>query len=111
MTAEPWCRVRVVGPAGVDLVTVVLGGAGPPGWDVVDRVARLALLASRLGGRVVVVAASPELRALLALAALGVEVEGEPELGEQPLGVEERQEELHPGDAAPDHLQHLDGPR
>ncbi len=110
MTAEPWCRVRVAGPDGRALATVTLVGSGPPALGAVDRVARLALLAGRLGGRAVVEAASPELRTLLALAALGVEVEGEPECGEQPLGLEERQEEIHPGDPAPHHLQHLDGP-
>lgn len=102
--------MRVTGPDGGALATVALAGAGPPTLGAVDLVARLALLAGRLGGRVVVEAASPELRTLLALAALGVEVEGQPELGEQPLGLEEGQEEVHAGDPAPDHLQHLDGP-
>ena len=77
-----------------------LGGPGLPDLGAVDDVARLALLAGRLGGRIVLSDVSPAMRSLLELAGLGVEVEGEAEGGEEPLGVEEGQEELHPGDLA-----------
>ncbi len=63
-----------------------------------DDVARLALLAGRLGGGIVLTEVSPALRTLLELAGLRVEVEGQAELGEEPLGVQEGQEEGHPGD-------------
>jgi len=48
-----------------------------------------------------VVDASSEMAELLALAALPVEVQRQPEGGEEALGVEEVEEEVHPGDPAP----------
>ena len=63
-----------------------------------DGIARLALAAGRLGGAMSLAQVSPALRSLLDLAGLTVEVEGEAESGEEPLGVEKGQEELHPGD-------------
>jgi hypothetical protein len=69
----------------------------------VDALARLALTARRMGARLVVRNASPELRALLDLAglvmrrdgsdgALVLELEREAELGEQAVGVQEERE-------------------
>jgi hypothetical protein len=93
-----WCEVTVVGPDGADLVRRFLEGPGDPDLEAVDEVARLALLAGRLGSHLVLAEVSPALRALLHLTGLCVEVEGQSKLGEQPLGVQERQEERHAGD-------------
>ncbi len=71
--------------------------------ETVDALARLALTARRMGARLVVRNASADLRALLDLAGLVVrgdgsggvlvlELEGQAELGEQPVGVEEERE-------------------
>jgi hypothetical protein len=95
-----WCRVQIVGAEHTTLASRQLGGPGFPDIGAVDDVARLALLARRLGGRIVLSDVSPELRSLLELAGLRVEVEREAERREEPLGVEEGQEELHPGDLA-----------
>ncbi len=95
-----WCRVRIVVAGRTALVCHELGGPGLPDLGAVDEVARLALLAGRLGGRIILSDVSPAMRSLLELAGLGVEVERETEGGEEPLGVEEGQEELHPGDLA-----------
>ncbi len=70
-----WCRMALIGPGGAVLATRRLCGAGVPGIGAVDDVARLALAAARLGGRVVVGEVSPEMAELLELAGLGVEVE------------------------------------
>jgi hypothetical protein len=93
-----WCRVLVVGADHAEVACHQLGGPGPPDIGAVDDVARLALQARRLGGRIVLSEVSPALRSLLRLAGLCVEMEWEPEGGEEPLGVEWGQEELHPGD-------------
>ncbi len=93
-----WCRVTVVGPDGAELGSWVLKGRGEPELGAVDDVARLTLLARRLGGAVVLTDLSPPLRALLELSGLGVEVEGQSEIGKEPLRVQEGQEEGHPGD-------------
>jgi hypothetical protein len=79
---KPWCRVTVVGPDGMPLATLVLEGPGEPDVGTVDDVARLSLAASRLGGRAIVTDVLPALRALLELAGLGAELEGQAELGE-----------------------------
>jgi|SRR5271154_7074360 len=97
---QRWARVRVVGPDRSELALVVLEGKGGPDLLAVDRVARLVLLARRLGGRTVVLEASPALRSLLELAGLRVEVEGQAELGEETVWVQEGQEEGHRGDLA-----------
>jgi len=93
-----WCRVLVVGPNSAELARRVLEGPGDPDFRAVDCVARLALLAGRVGGHIVLADVSPMFRALLELVGLRVEVEGQAELGEQSLGVQEGQEEGHPGD-------------
>jgi hypothetical protein len=91
--AKLWCRVTIVGPDGEEMASVALEGAGFPDLGAVDEVARLALFAGRLGGDISLSDVSPALRALLVLAGLPVQMEGQAELGEQPLGVERRQEE------------------
>ena len=112
-----WCRVTLLGPDGDRLASWDMGGARPADLSTVDEVARIALLAGRLGGRVVLTEVSDRMRELLGLAGLpievgdapagdrvegsAVEVEGQPELGEEPLGLEEGQEEAHPGDLSP----------
>jgi hypothetical protein len=93
-----WCRVAVVGADGASVTEVILEGTGPPDLAAVEEVARLALLARRLGATVGISEVSPPLGELLDLAGLGVEVEGQPERGEEPLGVEIVEEEVHPGD-------------
>ncbi|MGP0030286.1 MAG: hypothetical protein ACLPVF_07240 [Acidimicrobiales bacterium] len=99
-TLQLWCRVTLVGPDGTHWASGALEGPGDPDVGVVDDVAHLRLLAGRLGGRLVLAEVSPALRALLDLAGLG-QVEWEAEGGEEAFGVQERQEERHPGDLAP----------
>ena len=93
-----WGRVSVLGPDGVVLGTCVLRGRGHPDLKAVDDVAHLQLLATRLGGAIVLDAASPALRELLELAGLAVEVRGQAEHGEDLRCV---QEHVEPGDTAP----------
>lgn len=85
-----WCRVTVVDVDGVVLAGWNEGGVGAADLRLVDRLARLRLTAARTGGRVVLTNVDADLRALLELVGLGREMGGEPEIGEQPLGVEER---------------------
>ena len=100
MLPNLWCRVKVVVGSGTVLLSHELGGSGLPDLGAVDEVAGLALLAGRLGGRIILTDVSPAMRSLLELAGLRVEVEREAKGGEEPCGVEEVQEELHPGDLA-----------
>ena len=93
-----WCRVCVLGPDGSELASWPVRGAGAPGLDVVDAVARLHLAVTRLGGGVVLRAVAPELRDLLVLAGLTGQVGGQAEQGEQPLRVEE---EVEGGEPSP----------
>ena len=92
---ERWCRITIVGPDGTVLAGCVLEGSGAPDLGTVDHVARQALLAARLGGSIALDDVSPAMRELLDLAGLGVEVQGQAELGEEPFGVQEGQEETH----------------
>ncbi len=87
-----------VGPDGRPQRSEVLEGVGAPDLGAVDAVAHRALAAARAGGRLVLCDVEPELDDLLRLAGLAVEVEGQPERREQPLRVEEGQEEGHLGD-------------
>jgi hypothetical protein len=96
-----WGRVTVVGPDGAPLGFYLLEGAGAPDLGVVDDVARLALLAARQGGCIVLEEVSPAMGELLELAGLVVEVERQTELRKQLLGLQERQEEAHPDDLSP----------
>jgi len=100
MVVTRWCRVLVVGADHTSLASHQLSGPGLPDLGTVDQVARLALRARRVGGRIILSDVSPAMRSLLELTGLRVEVEGEAESGEEPLGVEKGQEELHPGDLA-----------
>src|SRR5271165_4391233 len=93
-----WGRVKVVGPDSTELARFVLEGQGRPDLSTVDRVARLALSARRLGCRVVLADVSPALRSLLDLSGLRVEVQGQAEIRKESLRVQEGQEECHPGD-------------
>lgn len=94
---QQWCRVTLVAPGGSELERFVLGGPGPPDFGAVDGVARLTLLAGRLGGGIVLAEVSPALKVLLHLAGLRLQMEGEAELGEKPLGIQEVQEVVHLG--------------
>ncbi|MDQ0788784.1 anti-anti-sigma regulatory factor [Streptomyces sp. B3I7] len=87
-------RARVTA-AGGGAVVCDVGRVVTPGLALVDVLARLQLAAGRAGGHVRVRGPSPELRALLALLRLPLEVEGEPEQREPPLRVEEA---VEPGD-------------
>ncbi len=84
-----------------------LPGHGAPGLDAVDDVGRLALAVGRLGLTLVLSDVTPELGHLLDLAGLSnltvlvVEMDRQPEGGEQAVGVEDGQEEVHPGDLPP----------
>jgi hypothetical protein len=98
---QRWCRVTILGADGAVLAACVLEGPGDPDLGAVDDVARLALQVARLGGGVALAEVSPAMRELLELAGLGVEVEGQTEFGEEPLRVQEVQEEAHPGDLSP----------
>ncbi len=93
-----WCRMVFVRPDGRPERTELLHGEGPPDLGAVDAVAHRALAAARAGGRLVLRDVAPELDDLLRLAGLAVEVEGQAERGEEPLRIEERQEEGHLGD-------------
>jgi hypothetical protein len=101
---EHWCRVTLVGADGTALARRDLGGAGDPDLGAVDDVATMALLAGRAGGSLAVEGLAPAMRALLEFAGLLpglrtiVEVEGQPEVREEAVGVEEGEEEAHRGD-------------
>ncbi len=97
---KAWCHAMIVGPDGDDLGRFVLGGPGAPDLASVDEVAQMILFAKRLSGVLVLSGVSRELRELLELSGLIVEMQGEPELGKEPIGLEESQEEGHLGDAA-----------
>ncbi|MEU6479489.1 STAS domain-containing protein [Streptomyces sp. NPDC047017] len=87
----------LLGAAGGKVVVCDVGGLGPPGLGTVDLLARLQLAARRSGGRVRLRDPDPALPALLALAGLAFETEGQPEQREPALGV---QEAVEPGDPA-----------
>ena len=93
-----WCRVTVRGPGGVLVGGFVLEGPGDPDLAAVDDVARVALQAARLGGGVTLRDVCPAMRALLELAALGVEVEGQAEVAEEMGTLVDGEEEAHGGD-------------
>jgi ABC-type transporter Mla MlaB component len=83
--------------SGAGVVVCDVGGLGPPGLGAVDLLARLQLAARRAGGRIRLRDPDPALAALLDLAGLPVEMEGQPEQREPPLRVEEA---VEPGDPA-----------
>jgi hypothetical protein len=99
MTAiRPWCQVTIVGQAGIVLADRALVGSAAPDLDAVDELAWMALIAGRIGGGITLDRVSPELRELLELCGLGVEVERKAEGREESLGVEEGEKIVHPGD-------------
>ncbi len=69
--------------------------------SAVDTVASLSLLVRRLGADVVVEDPSPAMAQLLRLAGLPLEVKGQAEGGEEPLGAQDVQEEAERGDLSP----------
>ncbi len=85
---QRWCRATVVEPDGTVWGGVVLEGSGAPDLAAVDAVARLARRAARRGARLTLTEVSSAMRELLDLAALGVEVVGQPERGEQRRAVQ-----------------------
>ena len=93
-----WCRVVVVGPDGTEVARCDLRGEGSPDLGAVDQVARLAFLAGRLEGHITLAEVSPSLRELLEFAGLYIEMEGQAELGEETLGIQQGEEEAHLGD-------------
>ena len=100
-TVQPWCTVTLVGPDGLALASWALEGPGPPDLDAVGDVARLALVAGRAGGTIVLSDLCVELRGLLDLAGLCVEMGREAEGREQPFRIHGGEEEVHPRDLAP----------
>jgi hypothetical protein len=98
-TARPWCRITVLAADGEALTEGLLRGSGCPDLGAIDVIARVALLARRRGGAVVLRDVTAELRALLELAGLRVEVQRQPEGREEALWIEEVEEEGHPGHA------------
>jgi hypothetical protein len=66
----------MVGPDGVALACGLFEGPAAPDMSAVDDVARLALMAKRLGGSILLTEVSADLRALFELAGLGLEMEG-----------------------------------
>ncbi|SCD57357.1 ABC-type transporter Mla maintaining outer membrane lipid asymmetry, MlaB component, contains STAS domain [Streptomyces sp. SolWspMP-5a-2] len=88
-----------LGPGSAGAVVVDVGPLGAPDLGTVDTLAWLQLTARRAGGRILLRAPGPALRALLDLVGLpvGVEVRGDPEEREPPLGVEV---EVEPGEPA-----------
>jgi hypothetical protein len=99
-SARLWCRVGFVGIDGTELFVRRFDGVGPPDISLVDELARLALLAGRLGVEIVVTELADELRELLELTGLVVEVQGQAKAKEEPLRLEGRQEEVHGNDPA-----------
>ncbi|MFF3510074.1 STAS domain-containing protein [Streptomyces sp. NPDC002573] len=90
--------VRALLVSGVaEVVVCDASRTGPPALATVDALARLQLAARRAGGRIRLRHPAPALRALLDLAGLPIELEGQAEQGEPALGVEEA---VEPGDPA-----------
>jgi hypothetical protein len=97
--ARQWCRIEIVRGDGTPLTAFGVGGGGRPDLAAVDTIAHLALLARRAGARMTLVDVSPELRSLVELAGLALEMEREAEGGEEALWVQEVEEEVHPRDS------------
>jgi hypothetical protein len=98
VASEPWCRLAVVDPDGREVATCLVTGPVRPTLAAVDLIAHLALAARKMGGRARLDEASPEMRGLLDLSGLLVEVEREAEGGEEPVGIHWSEEEVHSGD-------------
>jgi hypothetical protein len=79
--SKPWCRVRFTDRHGSVVGSCLLGGCGDPDLGAVETIARLALVAKRRGGCVVLSEVRADLGRLLDLSGLPVDVEGQPERG------------------------------
>jgi len=82
-----WCRIAAVDPDGRITADWEIRSDRRPGLELVDRIARLSLAASRAGDRLVLGEVAPELSELLELVGLpfvvaGIEVQRQPEGGE-----------------------------
>lgn len=95
---EQRCEAKLLAPDGTVLATCTLKCSATWGLTAVDGIARLALWVQRAGANLMLTAADPEMYELLRLAGLFVQVEGEAEVGEEPLWVEQGEEEVHPRD-------------
>lgn len=96
-TWRPWFRVTMTDEQGVEAGWLV-GGYGAPALDAVDAVARLMLLARRAGTPVRFSEVATGVRELVELAGVGVEMQWEPEGGEQQLGLHRGEEDRQLGD-------------
>ena len=94
-----WCHVSVVGLDGAELFERDLVGTNAPDMETVDQLARLTLLADRLRGHIVVTELADELRQLLELAGLTVEMQRQTEARKESFGLQMGQEEAHPDDS------------
>jgi hypothetical protein len=82
-TQKGWATIVLIAPSGSELQSWRLAGDGPPDLEVVDVLARAALIARRRGCSIRLRGACDELLKLLDLAGLRVEVFGQAECGEQ----------------------------
>jgi len=96
MALTAWALVVLVGSDGADIAAWSIEGPGAPDLAAVDALARTQLRARRLGGAIHLRHGSKELLELLDLVGLRREVGGEPEGGEEVLGVEEGVESRDP---------------
>ena len=80
--SEPWCFVRFTDGDGSVVGGCVIDGPGDPDLAAVEVIARLALVARRQGFAVLLSGVRADLRRLLDLSGLPVEMEGQPEGGE-----------------------------
>jgi hypothetical protein len=79
--SQPWCRVRFTDRHGSVVGSCMLGGCGHPDLGAVETIARLALVAKRRGGCVVLSEVRADLGRLLDLSGLPVDVQWQPERG------------------------------
>jgi len=98
VSIQVWCRITLASVDGTVFASWVLEGQGSPDLGTVEDLARLKLLMGRIGGSITLTELSPSLRGLLDLTGIGVEMEGQAERGEEALGVQRSEEEMHPGD-------------
>ena len=98
VSIQTWCRITLAGVDGTVFASWVLEGRGSPDLGTVDDLAQLKLLMGRIGGSITLSELSPPLRGLLDLTGICVEMEGQAERGEEALGVQLGEEEMHPGD-------------
>src|SRR5262245_13025246 len=92
---QRWCRVRVTLCDGTPVADCVVEGHGAPTVTAIDCLARIALTAKRRGAAFRLTDVSPEMAQLLALSGLSVEMQWQPEVGKQPLGIQHGEEEAH----------------